>query len=65
MFRGGGGHRGGGSRRGEHGRGCKFTDALAQHPGIHYHEAITLSSGNRTRGSIPNVVRFIFLFIYF
>ena len=53
MFRGGG--RGGGSGRG---RG-PMDDRDAQQPGIHFHEAIALPPGDRTRGSIPNVVSFI------
>ena len=56
MFRGGG--RGGGSGRG---RG-PMDDRDAQHPGIHFHEAIALPPGDRTRGTIPNVVRFICYF---
>jgi len=52
MFRGGG--RGGGRGRMHH--------SESQRPSIHFHEAITLPSGNRTRGSIPNAVTFICYF---
>ena len=52
MFRGGG--RGGGRGR--------MHDSESQRPGVHFHEAITLPLGNRTSGSIPNVVRFICYF---
>ena len=65
MFRGGGGHYGGGGRCGGRGSGCMFADALAQRPGLHFHEAIALPSGNRTRGSIPNVVRLVYYFHLF
>ena len=49
MFRGGG-------RDG--GRGL-MDDRDAQQLGIHFHEAIALPLGDRTRRSIPNVVSFI------
>ena len=65
MFRGGGGHHGGGGRCGGRGSGCMFTDALAQRPGLHFHEAVALPSGNRTHRLIPNAVRFIFSFHIF
>ena len=56
MFRGCG--RGGG-----HGRGRGLMDDRdAQQPGIHFYEANALPPGDRTRGSIPNVVRFICYF---
>ena len=51
MFRCGGG-RGRGRGRG-HGL---MDDGDAQHPGIHFHQAIALPPGDRTRGSIPNVI---------
>ena len=56
MFRGGG--RGGGRGRG---RGL-MDDRDAQQLGIHFHEAIALPLGDRTCGTIPNVVRFICYF---
>ena len=49
----GGGHGGGRDR---------MHDCDTQQPDIHFHEAIALPPGNRTRGSIPNVVRFICYF---
>jgi len=51
----GGGGRGGGFGRG---RGLIY-DGDAQQPGIHFHQAVDLPPGDRTRGSIPNVVSFI------
>ena len=57
MFHGGG--RGGGRGRG---RG-RMHDCDAQQSGIHFHEGIiTLPPGDRTRGLIPNAVRFICYF---
>ena len=57
MFRGGG--RGGGRGRGR-GGGCGLMyDGDAQQPGIHFHQEVALPPGDRTRGSIPNVVSFI------
>jgi hypothetical protein len=59
----------GGGRRG--GFGCcggMFEDALLHSPGLHFYGygAIGLPLGNRKRGSIPNIVRFIPSFnIYF
>ena len=51
MFRGGG--RGGGRRF--------MDDFVAQQPtGIHFHQEVDLPLGDRTRGSIPNVVSFTF-----
>ena len=50
--------RGGGSGRG---RGL-MDDRDAEQPGIHFHKAIALPPGDRTRGTIPNVVRFICYF---
>ena len=56
MFRGGGC---GGGR----GTGCgRMHDCDAQQPGIYFYEAIALPPGDRTRGTIPNVVRFICYF---
>ena len=56
MFRGCG-------RGGSHGRGRGLMDDRdAQQLGIHFHEAIALPLGDRTRGSIPNVVSFICYF---
>ena len=52
MFRGGGRGRG---------RGL-MDDRDAHQLGIHFHEAIALPPGDQTRGSIPNVVRFICYF---
>ena len=53
MFRGGGC---GGSRGG----GRVFMDDVdAQQPGIHFYQEVGLPLGDRTRGSIPNVVSFI------
>jgi len=34
-------------------------DADAQQPGIHFHQEVDLPPGDRTCGSIPNVVSFI------
>ena len=51
--------RGGGSGRG---RGL-MDDRDAHQLGIHFHEAIALPLGDRTCGTIPNVVRFIYYFI--
>ena len=57
MFR--GGSCGGGCGR-SHGRGRGLMyDGDAQQPGIHFHHAVDLPPGDRTRGSIPNVVSFI------
>ena len=56
MFCGGG--RGGGCGRG---RGL-MDDGDAQYSGIHFHQAIVLPPGDRTRGSISNVVSFICYF---
>jgi len=73
MFRDGGGRCGGGCCCGGCGggggggdRGCMFEDALAQHPGLYFNEAIALPLGIRIRKSIPNAIIFIlFIFIYF
>ena len=43
------------------GRGL-MDDPDAQQPGIHFHEAIFLPPGDQARGTIPNVVRFIYYF---
>ena len=52
--------RGGGRGRGRGGGGCVFMDDVdAQQPGIHFHQEVALSLGDRTCGSIPNVVSFI------
>jgi hypothetical protein len=58
MFR-GGGRCGGGRHGGFGGRGGMFEDALPHSPWLHFYGAIGLPLGYRTRGSIPNVVRFI------
>jgi hypothetical protein len=58
MFR-GGGCRGGGRRGGFGGRGGMIEDTLPHSSGLHFYGAIGLPLGNRTRGSIPNIVRFI------
>ena len=50
--------RGGGSGRG---RGL-MDDGDAQQPGIHFHQPIALPLGDRTRGSIPNIVSFVCYF---
>ena len=57
MFRHGGGH---GRGRGR-GRGL-MDDGDAQQPGIHFHQPIALPPGDRTRGSVPNVVSFVCYF---
>ena len=47
---------------GGHGRGRGGGRALmddVQQPGIHFHQEVGLPLGDRTRGSIPNVVSFI------
>jgi hypothetical protein len=65
MFR-GGSYRGGGRHGGFGGRGGMVEDALPHSPRLHFYGAIGLPFGNRTRGSIPNVVRFIpFVNIFF
>ena len=53
MFRGGGRGRGCGGGR------VLMDDFVAQQPGIHFHQEVDLPLGDRTRGSIPNVVSFI------
>ena len=51
---------GGGRGRGRGGGGCVFMDDVdAQQPGIHFHQEVDLPPGDRTCGSIPNVVSFI------
>ena len=57
MFRGGG-----------RGRGCSgghtlMDDFVPQQPGIHFHQEVDLPLGDRTRGSIPNVVNSFVSFI--
>ena len=52
MFRGGGRGRGCGGGR------TLMDDFVAQQPGIHFHQEVDLPLGDRTRGSIPNVVSF-------
>jgi len=45
---------------GGRGGGCALMDDfVAQQPGIHFHQEVGLTLGDRTRGSIPNVVSFI------
>ena len=56
MFRGGG--RGRGHCRGHGGGRVLMDDFVAQQPGIHFHQEVDLPLGDRTRGSIPNVVSF-------
>ena len=54
----GGGH-GGGRGRGP-GGGRSLMDVVdAQQPGIHFHQEVDLPPGDRTRGSISNIVSFI------
>ena len=52
MFRGGGRGRGCGCGR------MLMDDFVAQQPGIHFYQEVGLPLGDRTRGSIPNVVSF-------
>ena len=52
MFRGGGRDRGCGDGR------TLMDDFVAQQRGIHFHQEVDLPLGDRTRGSIPNVVSF-------
>ena len=59
MCRGGG--RGSGRDRGP----GLMDDRDAQQPSIHFYEAIALPPGDRTCGTIPNVVRFICYFHIF
>ena len=50
----------GGSRGWGRGGGCVLMDDfVAQQPGINFHQEVDLPLGDRTRGSIPNVVSFI------
>ena len=56
MFRGGG--RGDGRGRGHGGGRSLMDDVVVQQPGIHFHQEVDLPLGDRTRGSIPNVVSF-------
>ena len=56
MFRGGG--RGGSHGRGRGGGRSFMDDVVVQQPGIHFHQEVGLPLGDRTRGSIPNVVSF-------
>jgi len=56
MFRGGG--HGGGRGRGRGGGRTLMDDFVSQQPGIHFHQEVDLPLGDRTRGSIPNVVSF-------
>ena len=50
----------GGSHGGGRGSGRVLIDNfVAQQPGIHFHQEVDLPLGDRTRGSIPNVVSFI------
>ena len=45
---------------GGRGGGCALMDDfVAQQPGIHFHQEVDLPLGDRTRGSIPNVLSFI------
>ena len=54
MFRGGGcGCRHG---RGRGGGRALMDNVDAQQPGIHFHQEVGLPLGDRTRGTIPNVV---------
>ena len=53
MFRGGGRGRGRCSGR------SLMDDVVVQQPVIHFHQEVALPPGDRTRGSIPNVVSFI------
>ena len=50
--------RGGSRGRGRGGGRVLMDDADAQQPGIHFHQEVALSLGDRTCGSIPNVVSF-------
>ena len=61
MFHGGGG-RGGSRGRGRGGGRTLMDDFVSQQPGIHFHQEVDLPLGDRTRGSIPNVVTFICYF---
>ena len=50
----------GGSRgRGRGGGRALMDDVDAQQPGIHFYQEVGLPLGDRTRGTIPNVVSFI------
>jgi len=51
--------RGGGRGRGRGGGRALMDDGDAQQPGIHFHQEVGLPLGDRTRGTIPNVVSFI------
>ena len=50
--------RGGGRGRGRGGGRTLMDDFVSQQQGIHFHQKVDLPLGDRTRGSIPNVVSF-------
>jgi len=54
---------GGGRGRGRGGGPALMDDFVAQQPGIHFHQEVDLPLGDRTRGSIPNVVNSFVSFI--
>ena len=57
MFHGGG--RGGSRGRGRGGGHSLMDDVVVQQTGIRFHQEVGLPLGDRTRGTIPNIVSFI------